>query len=303
MVGAAIAAFLLVFGTLSLFKIAPTWWPSDFNFVICACLALGALIAFGGFGTSIQLERARGLHPDAAIDSVRAVLRVLIVFALVTPFWSLFDQKASTWIIQGNAMVVPHGQWWWPSWLVKEPAQMQALNPLLVMLLIPFNNLVLYPGLRRMGFQVTALRRMGWGIAFSGVSWIIAGALQLWIDSGAEVSLAWQSLPYLLLTFGEVLVSATALEFAYSQATQSMKGVIMAFWYLTSTFGSLWVLLTNAGIRNPAVISRIADTGLSENAFLMFFFAAFAFVAALAFALYARRYPMQDNYRIATTAA
>jgi POT family proton-dependent oligopeptide transporter len=189
MVGTAIAAFLLVFGTLSLFKIAPTWWPSDFNFVICACLALGALIAFGGFGTSIQLERARGLHPDAAIDSVRAVLRVLIVFALVTPFWSLFDQKASTWIIQGNAMVVPHGQWWWPSWLVKEPAQMQALNPLLVMLLIPFNNLVLYPGLRRMGFQVTALRRMGWGIAFSGVSWIIAGALQLWIDSGAEVSL------------------------------------------------------------------------------------------------------------------
>jgi POT family proton-dependent oligopeptide transporter len=28
----------------------------------------------------------------------------------------------------------------------------------------------------------------------------------------------------------------------------------------------------------------------------MFFFAAFAFVAALAFAAYARRYPMQDNY-------
>jgi POT family proton-dependent oligopeptide transporter len=45
------------------------------------------------------------------------------------------------------------------------------------------------------------------------------------------------------------------------------------------------------------VTARIATTGWSENAFLMFFFAAFAFVAALAFALYARRYPMQDNYR------
>ena len=31
----------------------------------------------------------------------------------------------------------------------------------------------------------------------------------------------------------------------------------------------------------------------------MFFFAAFAFLAALAFALYARSYPMQDNYRVA----
>ena len=78
-----------------------------------------------------------------------------------------------------------------------------------------------------------------------------------------------------------------------------MKGVIMAFWYLASTFGSLWVLLTNASVRNPAVIERIASTGLSENAFLMFFFAGFAFVAAAVFAWYARSYPMQDNYRVA----
>jgi POT family proton-dependent oligopeptide transporter len=165
------------------------------------------------------------------------------------------------------------------------------------MLLIPFNNIVLYPLLRRMGFNVTPLRRMGWGIAFSGVAWIAAGVLQLWIDGGDSVSLAWQSVPYLLLTFGEVLVSATALEFAYSQAPMAMKGVIMAFWYLTSTFGSLWVLLTNAGVRNDGFKAMIAQTGLSEPAFLMFFFAAFAFVAALAFALYARSYPMQDNYR------
>ena len=274
-------------------------WPEGWGFVITACLALGALIAGIGFGTSLQLERARGRHPDAAIDGVRAVLRILIVFALVTPFWSLFDQKASTWVIQGKAMLIPHELWWWPSWLVKDATQMQALNPLLVMLLIPFNNLVLYPGLRRLGFQVTALRRMGWGIAISGVSWVVAGVLQLWLDGGQEVSLAWQTLPYLLLTFGEVLVSATALEFAYSQAPMAMKGVIMAFWYLTSTFGGLWVLLTNAGVRDPAVTSWIAAQGWGENAFLMFFFAGFAFVAALGFAAYARVFRVQDNYRAA----
>ncbi|MGY1409757.1 POT-type proton-dependent oligopeptide transporter [Luteimonas sp. A611] len=297
--GVTVAALMLALWALDAIG-AGVPWPDAFGFVITACLALGVLIAFGGWGASLQLERARGLHPDAAVDGVRAVLRILIVFALVTPFWSLFDQKASTWIIQGNAMVIPHDQWWWPSRLILEPAQMQALNPLLVMLLIPFNNIVLYPLLRRMGFVVTALRRMGWGIAISGVSWIVAGLLQLWIDSGAEVSLAWQSLPYLLLTFGEVLVSATALEFAYSQAPHAMKGVIMAFWYLTSTFGSLWVLLTNAGVRNDGFKALIVQTGMSEPAFLMFFFAAFAFVAAAAFALYARRYPMQDNYRIAS---
>ena len=298
--GAALAvAMLLCWALHAWFGFSLPFWPDDFHFVISACLALGALIAFGGIGVSMQLERARGRHPDAAVDGVRAVLRILIVFALTTPFWSLFDQKASTWVIQGKEMVVPHDAWWWPSWLVKEAGQMQALNPLLIMLLIPFNNIVLYPALRRIGWEPTALRRMGFGIAFAGIAWVNAGLIQLQIDSGAQTSLAWQTWPYLLLTFGEVLVSATALEFAYSQATQSMKGVIMAFWYLTSTFGSLWVLLTNVAVRNEAVTARIATTGYSENAFLMFFFAVFAFAAALAFAAYARTYPMQDNYRAA----
>nr|HPM56445.1 MFS transporter [Thermomonas sp.] len=234
-------AMLICWALHAWFGVSLPFWPEDFHFVITACLALGSLIAFGGIGVSMQLERARGQHPDPAVDAVRTVLRILIVFALTTPFWSLFDQKASTWVIQGKAMVIPHEAWWWPSRIVQTAGQMQALNPIMVMAIIPFNNLLLYPALRRWGFEPTALRRMGTGIAVAGVAWIIAALLQLRIDGGEAVSLSTQVWPYLILTFAEVLVSATALEFAYSQATQSMKGVIMAFWYLTSTFGSLWV--------------------------------------------------------------
>ena len=71
----------------------------------------------------------------------------------------------------------------------------------------------------------------------------------------------------------------------------------MAFWYLSNTVGNLWVLLANASVRNDAVILHIASTGLSEAAFLMFFFALFALVVAAIFGLYARKYPMQDHYR------
>ena len=99
------------------------------------------------------------------------------------------------------------------------------------------------------------------------------------------------------LTLGEVLLSATALEFAYSQASTAMKGVIMAFWYLAVTFGNLWVLLANVAQHHPAVVDGLSDAGVGQNAFFMFFFAGFAFLAALAFAAYARIYPMQDNYR------
>jgi POT family proton-dependent oligopeptide transporter len=239
----------------------------------------------------MQIERARGKHSDEAVDGVRSVWKVLILFALVTPFHSLFDQKASTWVLQAGRMELPGWSWF------AGPSSMQALNPLLVMLFIPFNNMVLFPAMRKMGLSVTPLGRMTWGIALSGVSWILAGLLQLRIDGGTTTSILWQSIPYAFLTFGEVLVSATGLEFAYSQAPLRLKGVLMSFWTLTVTVGSLWVLLVNAGVKNEAVTGAIERTGLGGMAFQMFFFAVFAFAAAAAFGLYARRYKMVDHYR------
>jgi POT family proton-dependent oligopeptide transporter len=260
----------------------------QFGFVIAACLALVAIIALGGLGVWLQLDAVRDQHPAEAIEGVRAVLRVLVLFAFVTPFWSLFDQKASTWVLQADAMNKPN-------WF--QPSQMQALNPALVMLLIPFNNLVLYPFLRRLGYEMTALRRMTAGIAFAGVAWIFVGTMQLVLDNGHPFSITWQVLPYAFLTLGEVLVSATGLEFAYSQAPLSMKGAIMSFWNLSVTIGNLWVLVANAGVQNRTVTNFIASTGFGATAFQMFFFAGFAFVAALGFGLVARAYPVADHYR------
>jgi POT family proton-dependent oligopeptide transporter len=274
----------------------------EWGFVIAACTALVLLLAFGGIGTAMQLERARGIHPDEAVDGVRAVLRILIVFALVTPFWSLFDQKASTWIVQANSMTQPTFSWFGNEFKFV-PAQMQALNPILVLILIPFNNLVLFPALRRIGIEPTAMRRMTAGIAFAALSWVVIGTIQVMMDGGTPTSMAWQILPYALLTLGEVLVSGTGLEFAYSQAPSSMKGVIMAFWYLAVTIGSLWVLIVNSSVKNEAVLAYIQQSGYSIMAFQMYFFAAFAFAAAAIFGWYASRYRMTNNYRGAPAAA
>jgi POT family proton-dependent oligopeptide transporter len=283
---------------------ALVWVPvTPATLSILICLALVLLIAFGGLGTALQLDRARLHHPAEAVAGVRGVLGVLVVFALVTPFHSLFDQKATTWVEQGKGMEIPYWSFdlgplgeWETAFL---PAQMQSFNPALVMLLIPFNNLILYPWLRRRGLAVTSLRRMTWGIGVSGLAWVAAGALQLVLDGGDRISILWQVLPYALLTFGEVLVSATGLELAYSQAPLAMKGVIMSFWNLTTTVGNLWVLLVDAGVRNARVTSAIEDAGASVMAFQMFFFAGFAFLAALAFRRYVRRYQLLDNYRAA----
>jgi len=282
--GLVIAVASCVLALASIAMIPLLGW----KLVIGLCLALVLVLTGVGVGAWMQLEDARGKHPDSAVDGVRSVLRVLVIFALVTPFWSLFDQKASTWVFQANGMTKP--EWF-------SPAQMQALNPALVMLIIPFNNLVVFPWLRRRGKEPSQLGRMGLGIALAGASWIVVGAMQLVLDGGETMSIAWQILPYVLLTAGEVLVSATGLEFAYSQAPASMKGAIMSFWSLAVTIGNLWVLIVNALVKNDTVLGSIQTTGLSSIAFQMFFFAAFALAAALVFHLFARRYRMVDNYR------
>ncbi len=277
----AIVGLLLAGASLAQVRSLPDLVPA-------LCTSLVLVLASLGIGTSMQLERARGTHPDDAVDGVRAVFRVLIVFALVTPFWSLFDQKASTWVLQANDMTKP-------SWFA--PAQMQALNPALVMLIIPFNNLVLWPYLRKLGREPTQLQKMYFGIGLAAVAWVIVGTMQLVIDGGTKFSITWQILPYIFLTSGEVLVSATGLEFAYSQAPLAMKGAIMSFWNLAVTVGNIWVVLANHSVKGATVTTWIQHTGLSTTAFLMFFFAVFAFAAAFTFRWYARRYRMIDNYR------
>ncbi len=287
--GVNVGTVLVVLGAV-LTRLTFTLWDT-LHAVPTICLALVVFLLFAGVGTYLSADGARGKHSDEAVDGVKAVLRVLVLFALVTPFFSLFDQKATTWVLQGNAMQLPGWAWF------KTASQMQAANPLLVMLLIPLNNLFIFPALRRAGIEPSPLRRMGLGLAFAASSFVAVAAMQQLMDRGGQLSVLWQLLPYTLLTLGEVLVSATGLEFAYSQAPARLKGVLMAFWSLATTVGNLWVLLANASVKSEGVTNAIKAQGWGVIATQMYFFAAFAFVAAGAFALYARQYTVVDHYR------
>jgi POT family proton-dependent oligopeptide transporter len=70
---------------------------------------------------------------------------------------------------------------------------------------------------------------------------------------------------------------------------------------LSVTVGNLWVLLVNTAVRNDGVTKTIERSGIGVMSFQMFFFAGFAFLAALAFGVYAARYKLADHYRNAST--
>jgi POT family proton-dependent oligopeptide transporter len=88
-----------------------------------------------------------------------------------------------------------------------------------------------------------------------------------------------------VLTLAEVLVSATGLEFAYSQAPREMKGTIMSLWSLTVTVGN-------------QLVSVVARLNVFEGAAgTLFFYAGLIFVAAIVFAFIASRYQVRDYFQ------
>jgi POT family proton-dependent oligopeptide transporter len=252
------------------------------------------------------LDAARGRFTDEVVDGVQSAFNVMSVFFLVAIFWALFDQHSSSWIFQARKLdleVLPPGTWLYPDGLTIAPEQVQAANPILVMLLIPLMTFVVYPLLERVGIAMTPLRRMSGGMLITGFSFVLVGLIQLPVDRGHSPSVLWQFLPYIVLTVAEVMVSITGLEFAYTQAPRSMKSTLMSFWMLTIAMGNALVAVSThfLGAIKPwlAAAGLVKDTAAEGSegeitAAYFFLFAGLMFVAAIGFALRARSYKLAN---------
>ncbi|MFN7130512.1 MAG: POT family MFS transporter [Myxococcales bacterium] len=212
---------------------------------------------------------ARARYGDEAAEGPPAVLRIIGVFAMVSVFWALFDQHSSSWINQAQQLDLQVGP------LSLKASQIAALNPMMVMLIIFGLNFGLYPMLEKRGISPTPLQKMTTGMFLAAASFAIVALLQMRIDaaaaSGEKLTVLWQVLPYFVITVAEVLVSATGLEFAYTQAPRSMKSTIMGFWLLSVTVGNLLV----------AFLAGFKDLSLAN------FFWVFAGLMALAAGIFA----------------
>jgi POT family proton-dependent oligopeptide transporter len=193
------------------------------------------------------------------------------VFAPVTVFWALFFQYGSSWTLQAERMdrhlfgfQIAAGN-------------VQTLDAAMVLTFIPVFAVWVFPALERRGVKVTALRKMSVGMFVTVLSFVAAGAVESALQGGAALHVAWQIPQYVFLVIGEVLVSVTALEFAFSQAPRHLRSVVMGLWYVTISAGSLLTALV-------AWLNRF------HGAAYYAFFAAMMLGAAFVFAVVARWY-------------
>lgn len=217
-------------------------------------------------------------------ERFRAIRGILLLFAVVPVFWALFDQMSTTWVILGGQMRATS--------LVGYPINtetMQNINSLFVMALIPVLSFFIYPALNRTRFfKTTPLRRMTLGMLLTAASFVICALLQNSVDASLAagtptISVWWMALPYFVLTLGEVLFSATGLEFAFSQAPASMRSTITSLWNLTTTAGNFLVVLVVALARDFTAAERF------------YFFAALMAAVAVVFGIFSLFYKYKDT--------
>jgi POT family proton-dependent oligopeptide transporter len=208
--------------------------------------------------------------------------RLAVIFAFVLVFWSLWDQSGGEWVLQAARMNLHFAG---VTWL---PAQVQALNAVMILLFIPLFQYLIYPAFDRF-FPLTPLRKIGLGLVVTGFSFVVSAWIESRIRAGFQPSIAWQMPAYAILTAGEVMVSITALEFAYTQAPRNLKSVVMALYLLSVSAGNAFTALVHYLIQNPDGTTRL------QGPAYYLFFAGLSVLAGGGFALVARRYREQAH--------
>lgn len=176
---------------------------------------------------------------DQFVSEVARTFKACKVFCWFPFFWLCYSQ------IEGNLGTVAAGMT-----LNGTPNDLIVnLNPISIVVLIPIFDKVIYPGLRRMGFDFTPIKRIYTGFLVAGLAMLYSAILQKFIyekspchnnqpstcedaegfPNPAPINVWVISGPYILVGIAEIFASITSLEYAFTKAPKQMKSFVMAF--------------------------------------------------------------------------
>ena len=204
-------------------SVATGWTRIGFDVFTLAMIAVGVYALFGVF----QSDTKRG-----------KILSGLLLLACVAGVW----YKAANVSAEVNLL----------------PQIFQHFNPFFVVALTPV-SMALFGLLAKKGKEPSAPRKIAMGMLVAALGYCVMAAASIGLPSPKElhatggvsdilVSPNWLISTYLVLTFGELLLSPMGISFVSKVAPPKLKGLMMGMWfgataignYLTSVISSIW---------------------------------------------------------------
>jgi POT family proton-dependent oligopeptide transporter len=205
------------------------------------------------FWESAKPSRIQGEKPawmtfdDQWVDEVRRGFKACAVFCWFPLYWLTYNQINNNLTSQAATMNT-HGL---PNDILSN------LDPLALVILIPIMDIIIYPGLRRLGLNFTALKKITGGFLVGALAMMCAAIVQHYIyetnpchhsaatcqdaDGNAVTSdlNVWIQAPsYILIAISEILASITGLEYAFTKAPKNMRSLVMAVFLFMSAISA-----------------------------------------------------------------
>lgn len=203
------------------------------------------------FADEFTAKTSTGVQ-SMAFDVTNLVLCIFIVYAL----FALFQSKSgkgkgvAALVIVASACGLAYKYSTLPESTAVAAPIFQHFNPCFVVALTPV-SIALFGWLAKKGKEPSAPRKIALGMLVAAVGFLIMAVGSFGLPSSGEqkeameagtamlVSPDWLIYTYLVLTFGELLLSPMGISFVSKVAPPKYKGMMMGGWFVATAIGNL----------------------------------------------------------------
>ncbi|KAH4347489.1 hypothetical protein HBH98_094080 [Parastagonospora nodorum] len=194
-------------------------------------------------------------YTDTYVEDVRRGVKSCKIFLFFPFYFVCWIQIWNNLISQAGEMAL-HGT---PNDLL------QNLDPIALIIFIPFLDLVVYPTLRKFKIDFDPISRIFAGFMLVSVSMVYASVLQHHIYTSPEKSIhVWVQAPaYVLVAFSEAFIIITGLELAFTQAPKNLRSFISALFWITIGIAAAICIALSPVSQDPYLVWMYAGLGIT----------------------------------------
>ncbi len=159
------------------------------------------------------------------------VLMTLIVVSAL--FWGLYEQTYGTWVAFSERVMDRRMLGFEPT-----TSQLTSIGAVFVIVQTPLFAW-LWPRLDRRNLNPSAPAKFGLGLVFAGLAFAVLTYSTTQLDAAGLVSVWWLVLAYMVLVFGEMVLSPIGLSAVTTLSVARVVGLMMGAWFLFSAFGEI----------------------------------------------------------------
>eukprot|EP00794_Sanderia_malayensis_P017095 gene17095-18816_t len=195
-------------------------------------------LIFVSFGTGgIKANNSHGgRYSNGQVDTLLSLTEILPIFGTMILYWTVYNQMQTSFLLQGLNMDLHIGNFNIPA------ASLSLFDVVIILVLNPLMDIVIYPAFKKCGVKLTPLRRMGAGMVFAILSVIVAAIIEVkrreHVKDGhrhqisgkyynqSSLTVFYQGPQYILIGISEVFASISGLEFAYAQSPRILQALV-----------------------------------------------------------------------------